>query len=190
MGFPAALPANQATRQAERQAERQPQCSCGKQRLISSPAFLLWTKNTGWYITQEDNAANVNSAKLSSALLYFLLTFTLLLSPSLSLFSTSCLQPSVCKQIPAHVIRCLHHSYAFTAPSFRLPPSLPARLPSLYLSPLWVFPSTPHLPLPLQLQAIIEVAAEQMADRQMWMQARKRLCYHSNKVVWSIACYL
>lgn len=47
MGFPAARPANQATRQAERQAGRQPQCFCGKQRLISSPVFLYWTKNTG-----------------------------------------------------------------------------------------------------------------------------------------------
>lgn len=57
MGFPAARPANQAGRETG----RQPQCSCGKQRLISSLAFLLWTKNTGRYITQEDNAANVNS---------------------------------------------------------------------------------------------------------------------------------
>jgi len=63
---------------------------------------------------------------------------------------------TVCKQIPAHVIRCLHHSSAFTAPvlpSTRQPPPLP--------SPL----------LPLQLHAIIEVASEQMADRQMWKQA-------------------
>lgn len=65
---------------------------------------------------------------------------------------------------------CITALLSSPPPSFFLPPTslpLPACLPSLHLSPLWVFPSTP-LVLPLQLQAIIEVAAEQMADRQMW----------------------
>ncbi len=65
------------------------------------------------------------------------------------------------------MIRCLHHSSAFTAPSFLIPPSLPALPPAC--PPFTSRLSAPTLPL--QLQAITEVAAEQMAGRQMWQQA-------------------
>lgn len=136
--------------QAGSEAGGQPQCSCGEQRLISSAAFLLWTKSTGGVYNTGRQCYFRSS--LPSLLLCFLLTFTLLLCASSSLLSTSRPQPSICKQISAHVIRCLHHSSAFTAHFFLLPPSLPsppplaACLPCLYLSALWVFPSTPPPP--------------------------------------------
>lgn len=95
---------------ASSQAGGEPQCSRGKLRLIPSPAFLLRTKNT----------RGRQSALCSLPPCFLPALLPRLSSPLLVL------QGSVCKQIPAHVIRCLHHSSTFTAPSF---------LPSLFLPP-------------------------------------------------------
>lgn len=134
------------------------------------PASCCEHRIRGGMSTQEDNAANVNSdlGSLLSACGFFFFLFSHSLSFLVSLPHVLCLKVSVCKQIPAHVICCLHHSSAFTAPSF-LPPSQLACVPSFYPSGFSFHPLSPppHPHLPMQLQAIIEVAAEQMADRQM-----------------------
>lgn len=114
------------TAQAEKQSSRQP----GGRRQRAASAVLLWkaaphllhAHSTGRCGKHNSKTMQPMLTQAEAPLLCLTLAFTLLLSPSSSLLSTSRLQLSVCKQIPAHVIRCLHHSSAFTAPSFLLPP--------------------------------------------------------------------
>lgn len=136
MGSPAAQPANQAARQAgslsgvpvEGSSSSLPLPSCSEH---TAQGGIKHRKTMRLMLIQIQAllSSPVFSSLIHSPPLFFLV------SP----LSTSRLQLSVCKQIPAHVIRCLHHSSAFTAPSFLLPPS------SLLAPPPACPPFTPRL---------------------------------------------